>query len=131
MAINTHEPLCGGPTPRREAAAMEALMLQRVISRGILAAAALLAVALSSTPGRTQSVDISAAMQHPAVQAAMSACMADRDRLCAYVLPGGGRIVRCLAAKSDQLTPNCHARMEQARDALFAAGLATQGGQAR
>ena len=118
MAINNHEQLRGG--------ALEALLLQCVTSRGILAGAALLAVALSSTPGRTQSVDISAAMQHPAVQAAMNACMADRDRLCAYVLPGGGRIVRCLAAKSDQLTPNCHARMEQARDAIVASGIVTR-----
>ena len=54
-------------------------------------------------------------------------CTADRNRLCSDVLPGGGRIVRCLAAKLDQLTPACRAGMEQARDALRAAGLVPQG----
>jgi hypothetical protein len=87
------------------------------------AASLFLAATLGAAPARAQNVDFYAAMHHPAVQAAMSVCMADRSRLCAYVMPGGGRIVRCLAAKADQLTPACRTGMEKARDALVAAGL--------
>jgi hypothetical protein len=39
------------------------------------------------------------------------------------VTPGGGRIARCLAAKSQDLSPACRTRMEKARDALIAAGV--------
>ena len=70
-----------------------------------------------------QTVDIQAAMRQPAVQAAMRACAADRDRLCASVIPGNGRIVRCLAAQPAQLSPTCKSAMEQARDNLVAAGI--------
>jgi hypothetical protein len=70
-----------------------------------------------------QTVDIQAAMRQPAVQAAMRACAADRDRLCASVIPGSGRIVRCLASQPAQLTPSCKTAMEQARDNLVAAGI--------
>ncbi len=89
------------------------------------AASLFLALAMGATPGRAQTVDVYAAMRVPAVQATMSVCMADRSRLCADVMPGGGRIVRCLAAKSAQLAPACRSGMEQARDALVAAGLVT------
>jgi hypothetical protein len=95
------------------------------LPRAAIAAAILLAGAVA-TAGRAQSVDVYAAKQNPAVQAAMSACTADRSRLCAYVIPGGGRIVRCLAAKPDQLSPACRSGMEQARDSLVAAGLVKQ-----
>jgi hypothetical protein len=88
------------------------------------AAFALLAGLASPGPAGAQTVNIQAAMQQPAVQAAVRACTADRDRLCATVAPGGGRIVRCLAANTGQLSPNCLAAMELARDTLVAAGLA-------
>ena len=32
----------------------------------------------------------------PEMRAAIDACMADRDRLCGNIVPGNGRIVRCL-----------------------------------
>jgi hypothetical protein len=89
------------------------------------AALVMVAGAASTGPAAAQTVNIQAAMQQPAVQAAVRACMADRDRLCATVAPGGGRIVRCLAANTGQLSPNCRAAMEQARDTLVAAGLAS------
>jgi hypothetical protein len=77
----------------------------------------------ASRDAGAQTVDIQAAMRQPAVQAAMRACAADRDRLCASVIPGNGRIVRCLAAQPAQLSPTCKSAMEQARDNLVAAGI--------
>jgi predicted transcriptional regulator len=77
----------------------------------------------ASRDAGAQTVDIQAAMRQPAVRAAMRACAADRDRLCASVIPGNGRIVRCLAAQPAQLSPTCKSAMEQARDNLVAAGI--------
>ena len=86
-------------------------------------ASLLLAAAAGAAPGHAQSVDARAAMSNPAVKAAVSACSGDRSRLCSGVWPGGGRIVRCLAERPDQLSPNCRTSLEQARDALVAAGV--------
>jgi hypothetical protein len=87
--------------------------------------AALTLSVLAAVPGHAgaETIDIQSAMRQPAVQAAMRACAADRDRLCASVIPGNGRIVRCLAAQPSQLSPNCKTAMEQARDNLVAAGI--------
>jgi Cysteine rich repeat len=71
-----------------------------------------------------QNIDITSLQRQPAVRDAMNACMADRSRLCADVPPGGGRIVRCLAARSQDLSAVCRSHMEKARDALVAAGIA-------
>jgi len=93
-------------------------------TKAIYAAASLgFTAALGAVPGQAQSVDVRAAMSDPAVKAAVSACKGDRDRLCSSVWPGGGRIVRCLAEKSAQLSPGCRTSMEAARDALVAAGI--------
>lgn len=47
-------------------------------------------------------------------QAVRAACTADIRSLCAGVLPGGGRVVRCMRDKRDSLSEGC-------RDALAAA----------
>lgn len=92
--------------------------------RNYAALVALIPLLLAASRGAgAQTVDIQAAMRQPAVQAAMRACAADRDRLCASVIPGNGRIVRCLAAQPAQLSPTCKSAMEQARDNLVAAGI--------
>jgi hypothetical protein len=41
------------------------------------------------------------------IRAAAAACRPDIERYCAGVLPGGGRIIACLAGNRDRLTPPC------------------------
>jgi hypothetical protein len=36
-----------------------------------------------------------------------TACMADFEKYCAGVIPGGGRVIECLAKQVDKLTPEC------------------------
>ena len=35
------------------------------------------------------------------------ACMGDYEKFCKGTVPGGGRIIACLAKESDKLTPAC------------------------
>ena len=35
------------------------------------------------------------------------ACIGDYEKYCKSVVPGGGRIIACLARESDKLTPAC------------------------
>jgi hypothetical protein len=41
------------------------------------------------------------------IRAAAQACRPDIERYCAGVLPGGGRIISCLAGNRDRLSPPC------------------------
>lgn len=100
--------------------------MTKIAAPGTLAAVSLLAaLALGATPAVAQDarVDVKAALQTPAVQAAIGACTSERARLCADIMPGGGRIVRCLAGKMDQLTPRCRRAMQEAHETLVAAGI--------
>jgi hypothetical protein len=63
-----------------------------------------------------------------AVHAAISACLSDRAELCPDVTPGKGRILACLVAQADQLSPSCAGAMETASDALMSARWATRPG---
>lgn len=54
----------------------------------------------------------------PAIAAAIAACRTDRQRFCATVAPGGGRIAACLAARTETLSPGCQAAMTKARAAV-------------
>jgi hypothetical protein len=53
-----------------------------------------------------------------------SDCRSDRVRLCPDVAPGHGRILACLTAHPDQLSPMCAAGMAWAGDALISVGQA-------
>jgi hypothetical protein len=35
------------------------------------------------------------------------ACLADYQRLCSSVAPGGGRIKQCMLDRADELSPDC------------------------
>jgi hypothetical protein len=42
------------------------------------------------------------------------ACKGDYEKYCKSVVPGGGRIIACLAKESDKLTPACKKVLEAA-----------------
>lgn len=92
--------------------------------RSVRVAVALLAGLTITSAASAQGVDISALQRNPAVRAAVNACIADHDRLCSGVTPGGGRIVRCLVDRSEALSPGCRAALERASNALTSAGVA-------
>jgi hypothetical protein len=68
-------------------------------------------------------VNVQAALADPKVKAAMSACEGDRSKLCGTVIPGGGRIIKCLASQEDKVTPACKTAIYEARDSLVAGGV--------
>ena len=69
--------------------------------RTILAAAALLSIS-------------PAAFAQELTAAQRDACMGDFEKYCKSVVPGGGRIIACLAKESDKLTPACKKVLEAA-----------------
>ena len=69
--------------------------------RAILTAAALLCTA-------------HAAFAQELTSAQRDACMGDYQKYCKSVVPGGGRIIACLAKQSDKLAPACKKVLEAA-----------------
>jgi hypothetical protein len=49
----------------------------------------------------------SGALAQELTAAQRDACMGDFEKFCKGVVPGGGRIIACLAKESDKLTPAC------------------------
>ena len=44
--------------------------------------------------------------------AVRQACQADYQRFCATVLPGGGRILKCLTDHDKDLSPDCRSALQ-------------------
>jgi len=82
-----------------------------------------LAAAATTTFSAAQQPDMQKLQWVPEVRVAINACMADQSRLCPDVVPGQGRIVRCLAAQGGRLSQTCASAMQKASNALVAAGV--------
>lgn len=94
-------------------------MPRPTISTTRTAAIALAAAMLVSDPSPVLSSQTAPyGGQRPSPRAAVQACAADIARLCAGVQPGGGRIIGCLAANSQTLSPACLELLLRARALL-------------
>jgi Cysteine rich repeat len=80
-------------------------------------AAGLLLAALCAGAARAQS-GLPPEANLPAVKAAAAACAGDIKSFCPGVVPGEGRIVRCLASNAASLGPTCKSSMLAAKSAL-------------
>jgi hypothetical protein len=49
----------------------------------------------------------SGAIAQELTAAQRDACMGDYEKFCKGVMPGGGRIIACLAKENDKLAPAC------------------------
>jgi Cysteine rich repeat len=65
---------------------------------------------LLSVLGLAFGLGVGAAIAQTAAE--REACMADFQKYCPGVQPGGGRIIKCLSEHLDQLTPQCKAVVE-------------------
>src|SRR5262249_58479563 len=71
------------------------------------AAAAPAASATTATPAVAPLGPIRPMLPRRAVMI-LAQCRPDQERLCAGVPPGGGKILSCLAANAQQLSPTCY-----------------------
>ena len=63
-----------------------------------------------SSLGLALALSAGAAMAQTAAE--REACMADFEKYCPGVQPGGGRVIECLSKQLDKLTPQCKAVVE-------------------
>jgi Cysteine rich repeat len=89
--------------------------------RVYLGAAMLATITTSAFAGDANVDDL---QRRAAFHAAFGACLSDRAKLCPDVVAGQGRIVACLTAHSDQLSPLCANGMANVGDTLIAIGQA-------
>ncbi len=86
---------------------------------GLAAVSTTLAVAFSAQ------AQVSPQMRGEAI-GLMQVCRGDYDRLCAGVMPGGGRVLACLQNHTNQLSAACGQAMPRAqalKDSAAAAGV--------
>jgi hypothetical protein len=91
------------------------------VSIAVLYLAANTGIAVAQSMPQLSQDEILALARNPAVSAAMVACSDDRWRLCPAVMPGGGRIARCLVESADHLSSACRSAMFEARKSIAAA----------
>lgn len=106
-AANTRETSVLGPNDMR--------LLRRFLLPPSIVSAALVAVTM---PASANPPGLPPEANHPAVKAAAAVCMPDVNKFCAGIVPGGGRIVRCLAANRDAISPDCRASILKAKSEL-------------
>jgi hypothetical protein len=101
---------------------MSTLSVASLLLRASATVALVAVIGSASSNAQTQ---ISPQMRSEAL-ALVQICRADSDRLCAGVIPGGGRILACLQGKSGQLSPACAQAMPRAemlKNGAVAAGV--------
>ena len=100
---------------------MRPTILAALMTFAALAATSNLALAHSVPPPNLTQAEIDAIVHNPAARAAVSACSDDRFRLCGGIVPGGGRILRCLAANADRVSAECRSAIDLAIQSVAAA----------
>jgi hypothetical protein len=100
---------------------MRFLILTAVTALPALVATSNVVLAQSAPPPNLTQAEIEAIIHNPAVHAAVSACSDDRFRLCGGVFPGGGRVLRCLAANAEKVSPGCRSAIDSAAQSVAAA----------
>jgi hypothetical protein len=99
-----------------------------VSMRTYLGAVMLAAITNSASAGDANVDDL---QRRAAFHAAFGACLSDRAKLCPDVAPGQGRIIACLTAHPDQLSPLCANGMAKMGDTLISIGQAMQPGASK
>jgi hypothetical protein len=87
--------------------------LRLIFARSILVAATVGATASWGTIATAQ-MQVPQEMRTQAMSLAQ-VCRTDYERLCHDVQPGGGRILGCLSASAEELSPACRGALPDAR----------------
>src|SRR5450631_3800280 len=88
-------------------------VLRSTLAKSILVAATVGATASSGTIAMAQT-QVPQEMRTQAMSLAQ-VCRNDYERLCHDVQPGGGRILGCLSASAEKLSPACRGALPDAR----------------
>lgn len=75
-------------------------------------------VAAVLLPGAVLAQGLPPEANNPAVQSAIAACRSDVSKFCPSVVPGGGRILRCLAENQNGVSQVCRDAILTAKTAL-------------
>lgn len=84
-----------------------------IVAKASAGLAMALATLLAAAQARAQTADRASAR---------AACRSDYSQFCKGTMPGGGRIVKCLAGHADQLSRACKTAMADAKAAKDAKG---------
>ncbi len=88
--------------------------------------AAIILVATAALPPPLAHAQTVPVQMHSEAVALMQLCRNDYHRLCAGVVPGGGRVLACLQSHANELSPGCGQSMSRAqtlKDSATTAGV--------